>query len=152
MSRRLNIDQANITRFFEHRLPFSDLNRDEQREAMREMRRRGLTATQAAQLYDISADVYQHRMRRPLPAPLPAMLRISPAPHKPQCEGADPTLFDLKRNGWPQQAALDMCAKCQVTEWCLQQVRPRTSGFTGVAAGVAWVNGKPFGDRSGGKR
>lgn len=152
MSRRLNIDQANITRFFENRLAFSALNRDEQREAMREMRRRGLGATEAAQLYDIDVQTFKNRLRRQGRAPLPAMLRISPAPHKPQCEGADPTLFDLQRNGWPQQAALDMCARCQVTEWCLQQVRPRTSRFTGVAGGIAWVNGKPFGDRSGGKR
>lgn len=38
--------------------------------------------------------------------------------------------------------ALTYCQVCPVIDECLRQVRPETSGFTGIAAGHVWINGR----------
>jgi hypothetical protein len=56
------------------------------------------------------------------------------------CRGADPGLFD--DTTFPDAfIALSYCETCQVTDLCMETVRPSKSGFDGVAAGIVWRNG-----------
>lgn len=150
MSRRLNIDHVLLNRFLEGRISFTDLGRPEKRAAILELQRRGVTPDQASRLYRITVDAYQRRITH-TSTPLPMPRRNSPPPGEPQCVG-QPELFELKADGWPHQEALNLCAKCTVVEWCLRTVQPRSSGFSGVAGGKAWVNGREFGTPKGGAR
>lgn len=43
--------------------------------------------------------------------------------------------------------ALPYCQACPVVEQCLRHINPRHSGFTGIAAGVVWMQGYPVGQR-----
>lgn len=149
MSRRLHIDRVKIARFLQGDLPFNALGKAEKHEAIYELHRRGVTPDTAHSLYRITADAYQRRLVS-LEAPRPGRPRPTPPPGEPQCVGQH-ELFELK-NGVPQQAALNLCRSCTVQQWCLETVRPRTSHYSGVAAGIGWVNGKPFGEPKRGSR
>lgn len=151
MSRRLAVDRVLVNRFFEGQIAFTDLGRPERRAAIAELQRRGITPDQASRLYRISANAYQRRADSQPATPLPIQRRPSPPPGEPQCVG-QPELFELKPDGWPHQEALNLCRKCTVVDWCLATVRPRSSGFSGVAGGKAWVNGREFGTPKGGGR
>lgn len=56
------------------------------------------------------------------------------------CFGEDPRLFDVKRypEAWP---ALTYCARCPITQLCIDIVRPSKSHYDGVCGGVVWSNG-----------
>ena len=57
-----------------------------------------------------------------------------------ECNGENPVLFDAHR--YPEAwAALTICAKCRVTQECIEYVRPSKSHFDGVCGGVVWRNG-----------
>lgn len=149
-SRRLAVDRVLLNRFFQGDIAFTDLGRPEKREAIYELQRRGITPEQATRLYRITVGAYTRRLTA-LETPKPGRPRPTPPPDQPQCQGADPNLFELV-DGWPQQAALNLCRQCTVHQWCLETVRPRTSHYSGVAAGMAWVNGKPFNEPDRGRR
>jgi hypothetical protein len=86
---------------------------------------------------------------------------VPPAPDTVACKGADPSLFDvgyaagvnvMRRDGrGPNQSyarhidvALRYCETCPLAtrEWCVAAVVPRQSGFSGVAGGAVWSNGR----------
>ena len=88
-------------------------------------------------------------------------LYLPPAPGDVPCKGVDPWLFEIdyrsgvnvmRREGnRPTEpyrdrigVALRYCATCPlaVRAWCLDAVRPNLSGFSGVAGGVVWSNGR----------
>ena len=45
------------------------------------------------------------------------------------------------------KTALEVCASCPLInrKWCLRQVNPRQTGFTGVAAATVFWHGRPIG-------
>lgn len=56
------------------------------------------------------------------------------------CAGENPVLFDVYR--YPEAwVGLTYCAKCPVTQACIEQVRPSKSHFDGICGGVVWRNG-----------
>ena len=57
------------------------------------------------------------------------------------CRTTDPDYFDME---FLYGAALAICATCPVRLWCLKLVDPAPSGYSGVAGGHAWSNGKPL--------
>jgi len=67
------------------------------------------------------------------------------------CRDSDPLLFERHddttntRGPYPHETeqALALCATCPTTTACVLWVRPVQSGYTGVAGGIVWSNGRP---------
>ena len=88
-------------------------------------------------------------------------LYVAPAPTETPCAGVDPRLFDLdyhsgvnvmrRDKSGPTSShadrigiALRYCATCPLVTraWCVNAVQPQAAGFSGVAGGAVWSNGR----------
>ena len=65
-------------------------------------------------------------------------------PGTPACEGMPSWYWDATAER-DATKALSICARCPVTDWCADVVRPSSSFFDGVAAGRVYRNGKDVG-------
>ena len=88
-------------------------------------------------------------------------LYVAPAPTDTPCKGVPPWIFDLDYGSGkkvmrsdqssPSVAygdrigiALHYCATCPLATraWCIDAVQPQAAGYSGVAGGAVWSNGR----------
>ena len=88
-------------------------------------------------------------------------LYVAPPPTDPPCRDTDPAVFDLgyysgvnvmardasaPRAAYASQiaVALRYCAMCPLVTraWCLNAVQPQPAGYSGIAGGAVWSNGR----------
>lgn len=165
--RRTGVDAANVQRFIDGHLDWTQTTSEERRIAAWHMDRAGVSRAEIQRrthlgsqslyrMYALTDDPMPgNGTGTPHDAPIWARLAVSVPDAEPECKGKPHLFVDWitdspMRGGYPVTwaqpllaAALAMCNRCPLQEWCVREaVQPHRSRVTIIAGGALWVKGR----------